>query len=271
MAVGDAKAGSAAQVEFSTLQRVKQSEELLAQLYVVEEAPQRMGRGPVQLMLAVSVLSLVAFITTLLLRYNTFVAMFEDAQAKRSNYEVMIQRRDNLFGNLVKLTLNHAALEHSIFSPAADKRTEAVEAGKGGPIGSALEQLMKQGGLGKLLGDGGAGKALLGGDGGFGTALGRLMAIVEQYPNIQSVDTYRHMMTSLVDMEDRIATKREDYNAAAATYNVEITKWPWDYLAMITGFKRVEYFHEKPDGDTPVITPQLFQELLPLARVQETK
>ena len=97
------------------------------------------------------------------------------------------------------------------------------------------------------------------------------MAIVEQYPNIQSVDTYRHMMTSLVDMEDRIATKREDYNAAAATYNVEITKWPWDYLAMITGFKRVEYFHEKPDGDTPVITPQLIQELLPLARVQETK
>ncbi|CAA7626412.1 Magnetosome protein MamQ [Candidatus Terasakiella magnetica] len=271
MAVSDADAGSAGKVEFSTLQRVKQSEELLAQLYVVEETPRRMGRGPVQVMLAVSVLSLVAFITTLLMRYNAFVTMYEDAQAKRSNFEVMIQRRDNLFGNLVKLTLNHAALEHSIFSHTSDKRTEAVEAGKGGPIGSAIEQLMKQGGIGKLLGDGGAGKALLGADGGFGNALGRLMAIVEQYPNVQSADTYKHMMTSLVDMEDRIASKREEYNAVAATYNVEITKWPWDYLAMITGFKRVEYFHEKPAGDTPIITPQIFQELLPLTHSQESK
>jgi LemA protein len=271
MAVSDANAGSAEQVEFTALQRVKQSEELLAQLYVVEETPRRLGRGPVQLMMAISVLSLIAFITTLLMRYNAFVSMYEDAQAKRSNYEVMIQRRDNLFGNLVKLTLNHAALEHSIFSHTANKRTESVEAGKGGPVGSALEQLMKQGGIGKLLGDGGAGKALLGADGGFGNALGRLMAIVEQYPNIQSVDTYKHMMTSLVEMEDRIATRREGYNSAASTYNVEITKWPWNYLAVITGFNRAEYFHEKPAGDTPIITPQIFQELLPLNHTQETK
>ncbi|BAE49776.1 Uncharacterized conserved protein [Paramagnetospirillum magneticum AMB-1] len=271
MALGDANVGSAPGVDFSALQRVKQSEELLAQLYVVEETPRRLGRGPVHALMVISVLSVVAFIATLLMRYNTFVTMSEDTQAKRSNYEVMIQRRDNLFGNLVKLTLNHAALEHSIFSHTSDKRTEGVEAGKGGPIGSALEQLMKQGGIGKLLGDIGGGKALLGADGGFGNALGRLMAVVEQYPTIQSVDTYKHMMTSLVEMEDRIATRREDYNAAASTYNIEITKWPWNYLAFITGFKRAEYFQEKPAGDTPIITPQLFQELLPLNHAQDIK
>ncbi|CAA7622544.1 magnetosome protein MamQ [Magnetospirillum sp. SS-4] len=271
MALGDANVGSAPEVEFSALQRVKQSEELLAQLYVIEEAPRRLGRGPVHVLMVISVLSVVAFITTLLMRYNSFVTMSEEAQAKRSNYEVMTQRRDNLFGNLVKLTLNHAALEHSIFSHTSDKRTEAVEAGKGGPVGSALEQLMKQGGIGKLLGDAGGGKALLGADGGFGNALGRLMAVVEQYPTIQSVDTYKHMMTSLVEMEDRIAARREDYNGAASAYNIEITKWPWNYLAFITGFKRAEYFQEKPAGDTPIITPQLFQELLPLNHAQDVK
>ncbi len=260
MAVSDASAETVGRVDIGTLQRVKQSEELLASLYVVDAQPRRLGRGPVQVLMALSALSLLIFIATLLMRYNIFVTLSEDAQAKRSNFEVMVQRRDNLFGNLVKLTLNHAALEHSVFAHAADKRTEAVEAGRGGQVASALEQLMKPGG----------GNRTVVADGGFGAALGRLMAIVEQYPNIQSVDTYKHMMTSLVDMEDRIATKREEYNAAAATYNVEITKWPWDYLAMITGFKRVDYFHEKPDGDTPVITPELFQQLLPLARVQES-
>ena len=271
MALGDATAGTAERVENPSLNRVKQSEELLARLYVVEEKTNRVGRGSINLMLLVSVLSLVAFIATVLMRYNVFVVMFEDALSKRSNFEVEQQRRDNLFGNLVKLTLNHAALEHSIFSHAADKRSEALEAGRGGDVTSALEQLMKQGGLGKLLGaDPNSLAKGLAADGGFGAAMGRLMAVVEQYPNIQSADTYKHMMTSLVEMEDRIAKKRQEFNDTAALYNAEITKWPWDYLAVVAGFKRMDYFHEKAEGDTPVITPELFQQLLPLAKVQET-
>ncbi|CAA7622259.1 magnetosome protein MamQ [Magnetospirillum sp. UT-4] len=267
MALGNANAGSAPEVEVSALQRVRQSEELLANLYVVEAASHQIGRRSVHVLMAVSVLSLVAFIATLLMRYNAFVTMYEDALSRRSNYEVMVQRRDNLFGNLVKLTLNHAALEHSIFSHTADKRAESVEAGKDGPVGAAIEQLMKQGGVAKILGDGGK---LLSGDG-IGMALGRLMAIVEQYPNVQSAETYKHMMSSLVEMEDRIAGKREEYNASAAIYNIEITKWPWDYLAFFTGFKRLDYFKEQASGDTPVITPQIFQELLPLSHPKGAK
>ncbi len=260
MAVSDAGARVADQGQTGSLRRVKTSEELLANLYVVEAKPRRVALPAVQVMFVISVLSVVAFLATLLMQYNVFVTMFEDALAKRANYEVEIQRRDNLFGNLVKLTLNHAALEHSVFSHAADKRSEALEVGRGGEVASALDQLVKQGGVGKLLGA----------DGGFGAALGRLMAVVEQYPNIQSVETYKHMMTSLVEAEDRIAKRRQDYDDISAVYNAQITKWPWDYLAMLTGFKRMDYFHDKPDGDTPVITPELFQQLLPLAKVQET-
>ncbi|HIJ38293.1 MAG TPA: LemA family protein [Rhodospirillaceae bacterium] len=257
MAASDARTQTAESASFDSLQRVKQSDELLAQLYVVEGQPSKLGRGTLNAMLVVSVLSLIAFVATVLMRYNIFVAMYEDSLSKRANYEVAIQRRDNLFGNLVKLTLNHAALEHSVFAHAADKRAEGIDAGTGNQITGLMDQLLKQSGPGHPV-------AI---DGGFGAALGRLMAVVEQYPNIQSVDTYKHMMTSLVDMEDRIAERREGYNNSAALYNAEITKWPWDYLAVITGFKRFDYFHEKPEGDTPVITPELFQQLLPLAHV----
>ena len=264
MAVGEAATNASGQADLGSLGRVKQSEQLLAGLYVVEEKRrrvERVGRGVIQLMFAVSVLSVVAFVATVLMRYNTFVMLFEYTQAKRANYEVEIQRRDNLFGNLVKLTLNHAALESSVFDHAADKRAEAMDVGRGGgDLTSVIEQLLKPGGAGKGLSV----------EGGLGAALGRLMAVVEQYPNIQSAVTYKHMMTSLVDLEDGIAKKRQEYNDTAATYNAEIKKWPWDYLAMLSGFKQVDYFHEKAEGDTPIITPELFQQLLPLARVQES-
>ena len=262
MLAGKMNTSSAVGVEPGSLQRVKQSEELLARLYVVEEKPRQVGRGRVQVLLAVSVLSVLAFVATVLMHYNTFVTMFEESQSKRANFEVATQRRDNLFGNLVKLTLNHAALEHSVFSHAADKRAESIESSQGNQVSSAIEQLLKKGGV--------SGAQLAEVDGGLGAALSRLMAVVEQYPNIQSVDTYKQMMTALVDMEDRIANKREEYNTSAALYNTEITKWPWNYLAIMTGFEHMDYFHEKPSGDTPVITPELFQQLLPLARVQET-
>ena len=230
-------------IDIPSLKRVRQSEERLANLYVVEEVgeQQPVSTRAINLLAMVSVVSLLVLVTTLLLRYNTFVTMYEDASAKQGNMEAEIQRRDNLFGNLVKLTLNHAALEHAIYGHTSDKRTEGMTS----KLPDNLQRLLNSTGNDAL-------------------GLSKLMAVVEQYPNIQSAETYKHMMSSLVEAEDRIAARREEYNLSMAVYNTEITKWPWDYLAKITGFKKMEYFQQKPAGDTPVIAPEMFQELLPL-------
>ena len=227
------------------MRRVRQSEERLANLYMVEEPPaiEPVSRRTVNLLALASVVSMVVLLTTVFLRYNIFVGLYEDASAKQGNLEAEIQRRDNLFGNLVKLTLNHAALEHAIYGHTSDKRTEGMT----NKLPDSVQKLL----------NGTAADAL---------GLSKLMAVVEQYPNIQSADTYKHMMTSLVDSEDRIAARRQEYNAAMAVYNIEITKWPWDYLAKVTGFKKMDYFQQKPNGDTPVIAPAMFQELLPLTQ-----
>ena len=231
-------------IDIPSLKRVKQSEERLANLYVVEEVgeQQPVGTRTINLLAMASALSIMVLVTTLLLRYNTFVVMYEEASAKQGNLEAAIQQRDNLFGNLVKLTLNHAALEHAIYGHTSDKRTE----GMNGKLPDNLQKLMNSGGADAL-------------------GLSKLMAVVEQYPNIQSAETYKHMMTALEDAEERIAARRVEYNTSMSVYNIEITKWPWDYLAKMTGFKKMEYFQQKPGGDTPVIAPQMFQELLPLS------
>jgi len=232
-------------IDIPSLKRVKQSDERLANLYVVEEVGQQqpVNARTINLLAISSLVSILVLLTTLLLRYNTFIVMYEEARSKQGNMEVAIQRRDNLFGNLVKLTLNHAALEHAIFGHASDKRTEGMT----GKLPDSMQKLM-----------GGNGADLLG--------LSKLMAVVEQYPNIQSAETYKQMMHDLVEAEDRIAQRRDEYNIAMASYNIEITKWPWDYLAKMTGFKKMEYFQEKEGGDTPIIAPQMFQELLPLTQ-----
>ena len=255
-------------VPTNSLRRVKESEELLAKLYVVEDVqPQpQISTRAVNGLFIVSLMSILLFVATLLLRYNLFVTLHEDVLSKQSGFEVALQRRDNLFENLIKLTLNHAALEHSVYAHVADKRAESLESnrevsGKGMDRGTtdALASILKDGGVGKLL----AGEGLLGG-------MGRLMAVMEQYPNIQSAETYKQMISSLINMEDRIATRRDEFNTSLSAYNAEITKWPWDYLASITGFKRIDYFRYH-DGDSPNITPQMFQELLPLSNPEETK
>ena len=55
-----------------------------------------------------------------------------------------------------------------------------------------------------------------------GDSLGRLMAVVAQYPNIPSAQIYTEMMKALVEMEDRIAIRRIEYNAVARIFNTEI-------------------------------------------------
>ncbi|CAA7628067.1 hypothetical protein MCP1_960001 [Candidatus Terasakiella magnetica] len=76
---------------------------------------------------AVSAITVLVVGALSLIRYNEFLTMHEDAQSKRSNFEVQIQRRNNLFGNLINLTVNHAALESSVFKHGADKAAYASD------------------------------------------------------------------------------------------------------------------------------------------------
>lgn len=188
-----------------------------------------------------------------LLRYNEFLSMREDAQSKRSNFEVQIQRRNNLFGNLINLTINHAALEGSVFAHSSDKRTELIDGGVNKNDILKLDHIFSRDG--------------------FSVAFGKLIAYQERYPDIKSVKSYKFMMSSLVEMEERIANNRVLYNESAAKFNAEIRKMPWNYLAMITGFKEREYFHQGQEStaiiNAPIVAPEMYQQLMPLVPTQE--
>ena len=202
---------------------------------------------------AVSAITVLVVGALSLIRYNEFLTMHEDAQSKRSNFEVQIQRRNNLFGNLINLTVNHAALESSVFKHGADKRTEGIANSSIKNEIFGIEQILSKDG--------------------FSSAYGKIMAYSERYPDIKSVKSYKLMMSSLVEMEERIANNRVLYNESASRFNSEIRKLPWKYLAMLTGFKEREYFHQGQEStaiiNAPIVAPEMYQQLMPLDFAQE--
>lgn len=266
--------------------RIRQTEALLSALYREDVRPKlRMPNvSGIKLLLNLSLLAIVAFSVTLFYEYNYFIYLREDVLSKSGNLNAAVQRRADLFGNLVNVTLNHASLEHSVFSTTAKLRSEILDRTKL-PEAAAVEppkneneaeaqdkqpdknqKAAKEDQVGKkqpldlkkIM------EALTSGGGDLRESLGRLLAVVEQYPNIQSAQTYHQLMVSLVDIENQILTRRVEFDESLRQYNTAISKYPWSLLAEWTGFVRLNYvIADASAAGGPVITGNIYKQLLP--------
>jgi LemA protein len=73
-------------------------------------------------------------------------------------------------------------------------------------------------------------------------ALGRLLAVAENYPDLKSVEAYRDLQSQLEGTENRIAVARKDYNDTAAGYNAKIQRFPTNVTAAVFNFDQFPYF-----------------------------
>lgn len=272
-------------IENAEFRRIQQPGALLRELYHDELNPPAVVTRVrnLRVLLWITVAGLVLTIAIMALKFNQFIQMREDVLAKQGNLDAAVQRRANLFGNLAKLTLSHAELEHNVFSTTAKMRTEII---KNSNLPQDLKaELLKKLTVGAGAGAAGAGGAGLGaaaglpsidqgfaesleqafaGAGSIESSVGRLLAIVEQYPNIKSSETYKHMMDSLVEMEDRIALRTVQFHEAMRIYNSEIYRFPWKMLADVTGFSRFQYVRAEPGAMiNPVLEPEVYRQLVP--------
>jgi LemA protein len=77
---------------------------------------------------------------------------------------------------------------------------------------------------------------------GLGSALGRLFAVAENYPQLKATDAYRDLQSQLEGTENRIAVAREDYTRAVAEYNKRVRRFPSNLVAALTGFEKLPQF-----------------------------
>jgi len=151
--------------------------------------------------------------------YNRIQTLDEQVNGYAGQIKVQLQRRADLVPNLVETVRGYAQQETTIFTAVADARAR---------LGGAVQS-------GSLPDMAAANQGLTG-------ALGRLLAIQENYPQLKSNENFRSLQDQLEGTENRIATARGDYNGAVQTYNAYIRQFPQMLTAKVLGKGPREYF-----------------------------
>ena len=156
--------------------------------------------------------------------YNSLVTLNESADAQWAKVETQYQRRFDLIPNLVNSVKAILTQEQTIFGEIADARTRYSGAGTPDEKASAASQIE--------------------------SSLGRLLVIMENYPQLQSSANVRDLMTQLEGAENRISVERIRYNDLIRDYNLSVKRFPRNILAGLLGFGERSYFEAATSTET---------------------
>jgi LemA protein len=157
-------------------------------------------------------LALMLALTTAGCGYNAIQTKDEAVNSALSQVKVQLQRRADLVPNLVETVKGFAAHETEVFSAVSDARARlagAVETGTPTQMAEANAALT--------------------------APLGRLLAVVEAYPDLKSSQNFLQLQDQLEGTENRIAVARTDYNRIVEDFNSYIRKFPVNLTAKIFG------------------------------------
>jgi LemA protein len=153
--------------------------------------------------------------------YNTLQSSDEQVKAAWSEVLNQYQRRADLVPNLVNVVKGAAAQERSILEEVTEARSRV------GSIQATPE----------LINDEAAFRRFQDAQASLTSALSRLLAVVENYPQLQSIQAYRDLQAQLEGIENRIAVARKRYIEAVQSFNTTVRSFPTNLTAMMFGFK----------------------------------
>jgi LemA protein len=161
-------------------------------------------------------------------KYNSLVNAEEEVAGSWAQVENVLKRRADLIPNLVETVKGFATQEKEIFTAVADARSRLL--GAKGPAEAAEANA------------------------GLTSALGRLLAISENYPQLKSNENFLRLQDELAGTENRIAVERKRYNDAVKEYNKSIRRFPGSLFAGMFGFGAKEYFEvQEADKQVPQV------------------
>jgi LemA protein len=154
--------------------------------------------------------------------YNRFTSQEEAIKTAQSEVQNQLQRRNDLIPNLVETVKGYASQERDIFIAVAESRSRMMNAK------TPDEQIE-------------AANAQT-------SALARLIAVAENYPQLKSDATFQRLMDELAGTENRIAVARQRYNEAARQYNTLRRSFPSNVTAKVFGFQEYKYYEAPPES-----------------------
>ena len=169
--------------------------------------------------------------------YNGLVSKEEGVNQAWANVESAYQRRSDLIPNLVNTVKGYAEHESETLQAVTDARAKATSLNID-PATATPEQVA----------------AYLEAQQGVGSALGRLIAVSESYPELKANENFRDLQAQLEGTENRIKVERDRYNEAVKTFNVQIRRFPTNILASMFGFEKRSMFEAQEGAEVaPVV------------------
>lgn len=170
--------------------------------------------------------------------YNTFVTKEQNVNTKWSNVETVYQKRANLIPNLENTVKSYSEFEQETLTKVIEARSKATSINID-PTNMTEADLAKfQAAQGELTG-----------------ALSRLMAVVEQYPNLKADQQYLNFQREYTAIENSIRSETVYFNEAAQDYNTTIKQFPNNILANFTNFNEKPYFKAQAGAEN---APEVF-------------
>src|SRR5215217_8054472 len=153
--------------------------------------------------------------------YNKFVGQEEAIKSQWAQVENQLQRRNDLIPNLVETVKGYAQHEEGVFKEIADARSRLLAAKSPEETIAAANQQT--------------------------SALGRLLAVVENYPQLKANEQFNRLMDELAGTENRLSAERMRYNERVQEYNTARHRFPGLVTAKMFGFKDYPFF-QVPDA-----------------------
>ncbi|MCK4644444.1 LemA family protein [bacterium] len=154
--------------------------------------------------------------------YNKIVSLDESVNKTVSEIDNQLQRRADLIPNLISTVKGYMEHEKEIFVSIADARQMMITAKSMGEKIQANGQLQ--------------------------SALGRLFAIAENYPDLKANETFLNLMDELSGTENRIAVARKRYNGSLEKYNISVRTFPGVMIARFFNFQIKEDYFKAPEA-----------------------
>lgn len=179
---------------------------------------------------------LVLIVFSFIGKYNTMVVKDEGVQTAWSQVENVYQRRYDLIPNLVETVKGYASHESDTLTAVTQARANATRTSIDVKDVQAMASFQQS-------------------QSGISSALGRLMVVVEKYPELKANQNFLELQSQLEGTENRIAVERKKYNESVKEYNIYIRKFPNNFVAGIFDFEKSNLFEvtEEKANEAPKV------------------